>query len=488
MTHARLNNLKKVMTYGLAILSMLLLFIDNCFAQEKTLVLKNVIVVDVVKGKLSKATTVVINGNRITGIGINRATYQHATIIDAKGKYLIPGLWDMHTHNSFRKERISYFFPLFIANGVTGIRDMASDMELKDIIQLRHEIETSKIIGPRLGCITGKVLDGPPRPDTMLFTYPSDADAAKQIVQSYKKQGADFIKVYNMLGKDIYLSIAAEAKKNSIPFAGHVPFSVTAAEASQLGQYSIEHLSDILISASATENELRTELAASKSVNALQSSNKRMEVNFKAAQTYSKEKALVLFSIFVRNETWQCPTLRNLQIVTTDANVNKLLNDPRTKYFPNSIKENWKRVLLLRTTGDSTQRTVFFQQTLKLVGDMYNAGVKLLAGTDLASNFLMPGFSLHDELSLMVEAGLSPLAALQTATINPARFLQRDKDLGTVEKGKLADLVLLDDNPLDNINNTRKIYAVIVNGKLLQHLDLDSMLRQVEKQVSTMSQ
>jgi imidazolonepropionase-like amidohydrolase len=140
-------------------------------------------------------------------------------------------------------------------------------------------------------------------------------------------------------------------------------------------------------------------------------------------------------------------------------------------------------VLLLRTTGDSAQRTIFFQQTLKLVGDMYNAGVKLLAGTDLASNFLMPGFSLHDELSLMVEAGLSPFAALQTATINPARFLHREQELGTVEKGKLADLVLLDDNPLDNINNTRKIYAVIVNGILVQRSDLDNMLLKVENDV-----
>ncbi len=440
-------------------------------------------IIDVINNKVIKDRIVVIEGNKIIAVDNKANIPEQATIINAKGKYLIPGLWDMHTHNSLRKDRITYFMPLFLANGITGIRDMASDMSSDEMMKLQKEIETSKMLGPRVGAMTGKVLDGPPRPDTTMFTYPADTAVAKQLVRSYKKQNLDFIKVYNMLAKDIYVAIADESKKNNILFAGHVPFSVTAAEASQLGQYSIEHLSDILISVSATENELRAELAASKSINALQSSNKRMEVNFKAAQTYSKEKALALFSIFVRNETWQCPTLRNLQIVTTDANVNKLLNDPRTKYFPNSIKENWKRVLLLRTTGDSAQRTVFFQQTLKLVGDMYNAGVKLLAGTDLASNFLMPGFSLHDELSLMVEAGLSPLAALQTATINPARFLQRDKDLGTVEKGKLADLVLLDDNPLDNINNTRKIYAVIVNGKLLQRSDLDNMLLKVEEDV-----
>lgn len=454
-----------------------------CFGQSGVLAIKNAAIIDVINNKVIKNRTVVIEGNKIIAVDNKANIPAQATIIDAKGKYLIPGLWDMHTHNSLRKDRITYFMPLFIANGITSIRDMASDMSSAEMMELRKEIEISKMLGPRLGAMTGKVVDGPPRPDTTMFTYPADTAAARQLVRSYKKQNLDFIKVYNMLSKDIYAAIADESKKNKIPFAGHVPFSVTAAEASQLGQYSIEHLSDILISASTIENELRTELAASKSVNALQSSNKRMEVNFKAAQTYSKEKALALFSIFVRNETWQCPTLRNLQIVTADANVNKLLNDPRTKYFPNSIKENWKRVLILRTTGDSTQRVVFFQQTLKLVGDMHNAEVKMLAGTDLASNFLMPGFSLHDELSLLVEAGLSPLAALQTATINPARFLHRDKDLGSVEKGKLADLVLLDDNPLDNINNTRKIYAVIVNGNLLQRSDLDNMLLKVETDV-----
>jgi hypothetical protein len=452
-----------------------------CFGQSGVLVIKNVSIVDVINNKVIKDGMVVIEGNKIISVD-NKAKIQgQATIIDAKGKYLIPGLWDMHTHNSLKKDRIGYFMPLYIANGVTGVRDRASDMSAGEMMELQKEIETSNILGPRLGVMTGKIVDGPPQPDTTMFTYPADTAVARQLVRSYKKQNIDFIKVYNMLGKDIYTAIADESKKNNIPFGGHVPFSVTAAEASQLGQYSIEHLSDILISASATENELRTELAASKSVNAIQSSNKRMEVNFKAAQTYSKEKALALFSMFVRNETWQCPTLRNLQIVTADANVNKLMNDPRTKYFPNSIKENWKRVLLLRTTGDSAQRILLFQQTLKMVGDMYNAGVKLLAGTDLASNFLMPGFSLHDELSLMVEAGLSPFAALQTATINPAKFIHRDKDLGTVEKGKLADLLLLDDNPLDNINNTRKIYAVIVNGKFLQRSDLDNMLLKIEK-------
>ena len=461
----------------------LIVFPICCFGQNGILVIKNATIIDVKYDKVTRDKIVIIEGNKIMSIDDGKAAIpKQATVIDAKGKYLIPGLWDMHTH-SLRKERWPYFFPLFIANGVTGIRDMGSDMGLDEIMILRNEIEAAKIIGPRLGCVTGKILDGPPRPDTTLFTYPADADMAKQIVQSYKKQGACFIKVYNMLAIDTYLAIAGECKKSNIHFAGHVPFSITATEASTAGQRSIEHLSDIHVSASSNETELRADLEKSKSINAVQSSKKGMEINFIAAQNYNREKALALFSTFVRNETWQCPTLRNLQIVTAHADLVRLMNDDRLKYFPNSLKENWKRVLLLRKTGDSAQRAFFFTQCLKLVADMQRAGVKMLAGTDLSNNFLMPGFSLHDELELMVKAGLSPFEALQTATINPAKFLGREKELGSVERGKIADLILLDDNPLENISNTRRIYAVIVNGKLLQRSNLNDLLRQVEEDI-----
>lgn len=451
-----------------------------CLGQNEVLVIKNVAIIDVINNKVTRDRIVVIEGNRIISIESKVSIPKQARIIDAKGKYLIPGLWDMHTH-CLRKGRVQYFFPLFIANGITGIRDMASDMSLKEIEEIRNKVESSRIAGPRLGAITGKILDGPPQPDTLLFTYPADTTAAKEIVRSYKQQKADFIKVYNTLGKDIYLAIVEQSKKQHIPFEGHVPFSSTATEVSNLGQRSIEHLSDILISVSSNEAEIRKNLTSSST--AIQGTLKRMQANFKAIQTYDDRKAKTLFSIFLRNETWQCPTLRNLQIFSSGADLPKLLNDTRLKYFPNSLKETWKKALPVRIAGDSLQRAMFFQQSLKVVADMQRAGVKLLAGTDLANPFLMPGFSLHDELELMAEAGLSPFEALQTATINPAKFLQKDKDLGSVEKGKIADLVLLDANPLESISNTKRVHSVIINGKLLNRTDLDNLLMGVEEDV-----
>ncbi len=397
----------------------------------------------------------------------------------------MPGLWDMHTH-SLRPGRAEYFCALFIANGVTGIRDMASDMSLEDINELRSAISASKLPGPRFGAVTGKILDGPPgRRDTLLFAYPSDSENARSIVRSYKTKGVNFIKVYNLLNREIYLAIVDEAKKQRIDFAGHVPFSSTATEASNLGQSSVEHLSDILISVADNETEIRKELEIiDPALSPAYSSIKRNQENFKASQFYNEEKARALFATFIRNQTWQCATLRNLQVVSYEKDVSQLLKDYRLKYMPSSIIENWKKQLPSRIIGDSTQRALLFQQSLRIVAAMQRAGVKMLAGTDVANPFLFPGFSLHDELELMVKAGLLPSEALQTATINPAKFLNKEKELGSVEKGKLADLVLLDANPLENISNTKKINAVIVNGKLFQRNNLDDLLKQVELNTS----
>ncbi|HTL09742.1 MAG TPA: amidohydrolase family protein [Chitinophagaceae bacterium] len=448
--------------------------------------IKDVTIVDVERGTLLKKKSVLVQGNKILSIGNGNNIPINAVLLNGNGKYLLPGLWDMHTH-TLRKARLSNFFPLFVANGVTGIRDMASDMPLPEIRQLQKDIDAGTVLGPRLGCYTGRIFDGPPQPDTLLFTYPADTTAARKKVQSHAAQGASFIKVYNMLSPDIYFAIADECKKNNIPFEGHVPFALTASTASRSGQRSIEHLSDLLISVSADEDVIRKQLAGATPMNAIQSSKKRMEVNFDAAKNYSPAKATALFTLFARNETWQCPTLINLQITSTRGYIPLLMSDARIKYFSKALQENWKRSLGSRLTGDSLQRALFFRQSLRLVLEMKKAGVPLLAGTDLSSSFQMPGFSLHDELALMVEAGLSPPEALQTATINPARFLHLEHALGSIATGKLADLLLLDANPLEDITNVKKIAAVFVNGRLLQRGDLDALLQQVATEVQQMN-
>lgn len=458
-------------------------------SKSRLLVFKNVTVIDVLDGKPKPGTTVIVSGNRITSIGKKVKIPKDAEIIDANGKFLIPGLWDMHTH-SLRAERVGTFFPLFIANGITGIRDMGMPLEnLALLKQWRQEIENGSRTGPRI-VASGATIGGA-RPQ-LTFSPTTEAEARAAVV-TLKQRGADFIKVYSLLPRPLFFVVADEARKRGLTFVGHVPASVTAAEASDAGQKSMEHLYGILESCSTNEAEVRTEVEQAaqnpdtwSAWGAIVRTTDRLYGRQAKEKTYSREKCAALFARFVRNGTWQCPTLvmrRALALREEDS----FRNDARLKYIPQSEVKGWNAPTDTRnanlTAEETANRKIRLEKETELVGEMRRAGGRLLAGTDLGNPYVYPGFSLHDELALLVQAGLTPLEALQTATINPAKFLGKEKTLGTIEKGKLADLILLDANPLENIGNTRKINAVVLNGKILDRKTLDKMLSEVETAV-----
>ena len=443
-------------------------------AQESPLVILHVTVIDATGAEASRDQTVVIKGDRIAALGKpgEVSIPNGASLVDATGKFLIPGLWDMHVH-TLQEGRAKSFFPLFIANGVTGVRDMGSSMsDLQAVTMLRKEIDGGKLLGPRI-VAAGPLLDGPNAMFPELSVAVSNEREARQSVEDLQSGGADFIKVYSLLPRAAYFAIADEAKHRNIPFAGHVPESISALEASDAGQKSIEHLSGVRLACSTSEAELRQELmeARAKSDASLLYRVLR-HVYAKSTETYGEEKADTLFSRFVANDTWQVPTLvvaRFLAQLERDPKQNpraalageRLENDPWVEYRTADQFES-----VLRST----------QNAFDLVKAMKRAGVKFMAGTDAPNPFVVPGKSLHDELELLVQAGFTPLEALQSATRNPAEYLGRLDTLGTVEKGKIADLVLLDANPLEDIGNSRKIWAVIVNGKILLRPQLDEML------------
>lgn len=449
---------------------------------SSALVLTHVTVVDVTADQPIRALkfdqAVVVTENRITAIGQtgNVKVPPGAQVVDGGGRFLIPGLWDMHVH-SLVEGRPDYFFPMFIANGVTGVRDMGSSLTFEQINQIRSDINSGKIVGPRYGAVAGRILDGPGT-QVNVGTAVTDPEEARQIVRTFKQSGADFIKVYDRISRDVYLAIIDEAKKQKIPVAGHVPFELTAAQVSELRQKSIEHATDIFISANANEKELRDDLkeqAKSVELNA-----PRMRVELKAVASYDEKKARSLFTRFATNETWQCPTLV-VRRPSTHVNNDRLKADPRLKYIPQAIRRNWDEVFTQRfTVGRVEQRTLRFHTTLLAVGAMQRANVPILAGTDILNPYVYPGFSLHDELALLVEAGLTPMQALRAATYNPARFLGMSDSVGTIEKGKLADFVLLDANPLDDIRHTQRIRAVVANGRYFPYESLQAMLAQAE--------
>jgi len=194
---------------------------------------------------------------------------------------------------------------------------------------------------------------------------------------------------------------------------------------------------------------------------------------------YDEQKAAALLNVFKKNHTWQCPTF--VVRVGSYRTIGEMTNDTRRKYIS---KEVQARAYWNEARQESPERRERFQRELELVGKMQREDIGMLAGTDAIMPYVFPGFSLHDELACRVKAGLSPMAALQTATLNPARFLGLDKSLGTVEKGKLADLVLLEANPLIDIRNTKRIAAVVANGRLFDRPALDRMLREVEVRVA----
>jgi imidazolonepropionase-like amidohydrolase len=438
---------------------------------QDTFVLTDVNVVDVRTGAILPDQVVIVEKNRIRDIGPRKSTRypRNAPSASARGGYLIPGLWDMHVHLVFgdwfpNAQDIS--LPLFIANGITGVRDMGSELAI--VQKWRNQIEANELVGPRI-ISSGPMLDGPkPRfPSSVAISTPEDG---RKAVDDLKQGGADFIKLQSLIPRDAVFAIADEARKQDIAFEGHVPDSVRASEMSNAGMHSFEHLIGIFEGSSPLEDEF---LKGDKS-----------ETKFLAS--YDPARAAALAQLLAKNQTWQCPTLvwergGNLLDVTDFS------KDARAKYVPAAWKDKtWKtftqQVETEFNTDDLATRQQFIEKELEVVQLLHKAGVPFLAGTDTPPGvYIFPGFSLHEELQRFVAAGFTPLEALQTATLNPAVFFQMEKDLGTVEKGKFADMVLLEDNPLKDIHNTTKIAAVIVNGHYLSHSDLQKLLQQVEE-------
>jgi hypothetical protein len=446
-------------------------------SSQEALIFTNVNVVDTRLGRIAPNMTVVVKKGRIEGIAKVGLIGQghNFQVVNATGKYLIPGLWDMHVHSAFAPgawdEKIIY--SLYIANGVTGVRDMGGDPKLLE--QRRQRIDRGELIGPHM-ILAGPFLDGG-KSDAQIIavTTPAEARAA---VDGLKKRGVDFVKILSRLNRESYFAVAEESARQKLTFVGHVPDSVSASEASAAGQRSIEHLTGIMLACSSRESELRQQRLAAR---ASHDSAAYVTATTQAMATYDRSKASALFIQFMDNTTWQVPTL-----VWTQANATlddpNLKSDPRLKYVPASVRVEWDPGKLLKQTSPEEMANLKkeFSRYLELVDAMHRAGVPFMAGSDGPDPYVFPGFSLHDELELLVKSGFTSTQALQAATFNPALFLGKLDKYGVLEKGTAADLVLLEANPLEDIRNTRKIAAVVLGGKYYPREDLDKMLTQVE--------
>ena len=447
---------------------MLLISSLSCTKTETAdLAITNVTIIDATGAPAQSEMTVLITENRITKIGKEQRlkVAENAQVIDGSGKFLIPGLWDMYAHLGEKKDS----WDLFIANGVTSIRVM---LGFPDFHEWRKEISAGELIGPRM-IIASRLAEGPTpgRSDRPVFIH--NEGEGRQFVRKAMKEGADFIKIGTYLPRGAYFAIVDEAKKQGIPVAGHVPLSVSAVEVSDAGQQSIDHSYGVFIPCSSKEEEFRKRL-----MELVPTLNARLKLYEEI--DYSEQKAVELFAHLIKNGTFVCPTLAVWSELSFRGR-EEVANDPRLKFVSSSKVDRWSQIAIeLEKEELMASLKTYCQKSLDIVGALSRAGVEVLAGTDNGMPYCIAGFCLHDELALFVRAGLSPLEALRTATYNPAKFFGKLDSMGTIEQGKVADLVLLDANPLEDIRNTQKIAAVVVGGKILAKSELQDMLAQVE--------
>jgi imidazolonepropionase-like amidohydrolase len=440
------------------------------------LVLQHVTVIDGTGRAPQPDQTVIIAGGRISEIGpasrikIGKA----ANVIDARGKFLIPGLWDMHVHlagvNADPVWSKDVLLPLLLANGITGVRDMGGDLEA--LLSWKRDVEAGSLLGPHIFA-SGPWLGARRRKTPEQFPV-ANADEARAAVRDLKQRGADFIKIISLPSREAFFAVADEARKQNISFVGHLPFEIGAAEASNAGMRSIEHFlySGFSLSFSSQEEDLRNRLVEAEKKG---DSAAWEKIAHEADVTFSTEKAAVLFQTLKKNGTWVTPTIASLDITSHPDSWK--LDDPNLEFVPPSFAKQWRDSF---NDAHIKERAAWLGRQAandwKLTGELHRAGIPLLVGSDSLDPFVFPGDSLHRELGEFVQAGFTPLEAIQAATRGAAQFLGREKDFGTVEVGKTADLVLLDANLLENIANTRKILAVIRNGKYLDRAALDAML------------
>ncbi len=444
---------------------------------ETPIAFTNVTVINVEPGTAQPGMTVVVRDGRIVAVSNqNVQPPAGARIVDGTGKYLIPGLWDMHVHAAFPGID-SQFLPLLVANGVTGVREMFSRLDWVD--SARARVRRGSFPGPRM-VASGHILDGQP-PIWPGSVAVRTGEEARRAVDSLIAGGADFIKVYSRLSPEAFFAAAREARAKRVPFAGHVPSLVRIQDASDSGQKSVEHLTGMFTACSAGEEQLLAGLAAAvKSAKGWDSAGMLSRASADdQLKGFSAERCRTVTARLVKNGTWMVPTIAVLHS-TAYLDDSTLATDPRLRYIPAGFKQGWNPKTDFRfrmlTPADWARRKVIYAKQLEIVRLLHEAGVRFLAGTDLANPYIYPGFSLHDELVSLVAAGFTPAEALRAATLDPARYLGATDSLGSIEPGKRADLVLLDANPLEDIRNTTKIAAVVAAGRLYDRAALQKLL------------
>jgi len=377
----------------------------------------------------------------------------------------------LNSVHAFANDFADFSGPLMLAWGVTGARDMGFYVDTARF--WRGEVAARRVEGPRM--VIGGRLDGPVNRAPWVARAGTEAEA-RRAVDSLADAGADFIKVYSSLGREAYFAAADQARRRGIAIAGHVPLSVSTLEAVRAGQRGIEHEDDLMRACSREDATLRRELHTKPAGSPPSAELAMMRDHARRIRTgRDAPRCTAILIEMARAGTRLTPTLAVYQpyLARTDTAV---MHPSALGWVPPRLQAVWRARLDRATPADSGTVAAFF--SLALTGEAHRLGVRLMAGTDAPLAYVYPGLSLHDELALFVQAGLTPMQAIRSATYEPAAYLGALDSLGTIRPGRAADLVLLDRDPLADIRNTRAISAVIARGRVV---DRAALLRRVAR-------
>jgi imidazolonepropionase-like amidohydrolase len=444
------------------------------------LVIRHVSIVDVARGRTMADQAIAIRGERIVATGRDRVLarrFAAARTIDARGKYAMPGLWDMHVHFGGGEQLIAEnkaLLPLYVAFGVTTVRDCAADLA-PAVLQWRSEVAGGRLLGPTI-FTSGPKLEGykPLWKGTIEVGTPAQVDAALARLQAMQ---VDFVKITdNTLKPEIFLYALGAARQRGLKTSAHTPFALTIEQAAAAGLSSVEHLDYLIKAGSPLEARIGAEYAAGKL--SYGAASDRFVDTFDPAYARQAYRRLAALGIAVT------PTL-NMSRILAYLDRENHASDPSLALIGPGLRKtyDWRVERAAKATpGEVAARHREYELSLRVLPMLRDAGIPILAGTDAGylNSFNYPGQSVHDELALYVRAGLTPAEALASATRTGPAFLGRAADYGAVARGRVADILLLDANPLRSNAATRAIHAVVLRGRLLARSSLDRLVAEAK--------
>nr|WP_297785714.1 amidohydrolase family protein [uncultured Allomuricauda sp.] len=453
-----------------------LLIIISCKKEatpQYDLAITNAQVIHLETGQIENQNILISNGRIEVVMPVDSKDFEANDTIDASGKYVLPGFWDNHIHLRGGDTLINNnenFLKLFIANGITTVRDAGGDLT-HAVMDWKTQIASEELAGPTI-FTAGPKIDGSNGSWAGSLEVESQADVAKAL-DSLESLNVDFVKIYDSrISADNYLAAIEEAKKRGFTVSGHMPFTVTLDETINAGMDGIEHLYYIMKGCASNEIEVTEKL-------------NQGEIGFWGAMPalmdgYSDSTAQTTFNTLKQNDVFVVPTLHIGETLSYLDEVDHS-NDEYLKYMGSGIIQTYQG--RIRSAMNSSEEARENRKQLdsffgELAKSLDSAGVQLLAGSDSGAfnSYTYPGISLHKELQAMVENGISPLDALRTSSVNGAEFLNQTENYGEISKGKISDLVILEANPLENIENTQMIYSVIKGSQLFSKSDLKELL------------